>query len=118
MTQPSPTTLIVESTAAVDCPIDFLGDSADIEVIRDHGSRTIRVTFPEREDGGEFAMGELLGPMRELQRSLRESWLESREQIRESVGEARQLQRTAMREAREALREARRLRIQNSLTQI
>ncbi len=30
MTQPSPTTLIVETTAAEDCPIDFLGDSADI----------------------------------------------------------------------------------------
>jgi len=28
--QPSPTTLIVETTAAEDCPIDFLGDSADI----------------------------------------------------------------------------------------
>lgn len=30
MTQPSPTTLIVETTAGEDCPIEFLGDSADI----------------------------------------------------------------------------------------
>lgn len=30
MTQPSPTTLIVETTATEDCPVDFLGDSADI----------------------------------------------------------------------------------------
>jgi hypothetical protein len=28
--QPTPTTLIVETTAAEDCPHDFLGDSADI----------------------------------------------------------------------------------------
>ena len=30
MTQPSPTTLIVETTAAEDCPVEFFGDSADI----------------------------------------------------------------------------------------
>lgn len=30
MTQPTPTTLIVETTAEEDCPIEFLGDSADI----------------------------------------------------------------------------------------
>jgi hypothetical protein len=30
VTQPTPTTLIVETTAAEDCPVDFLGDSADI----------------------------------------------------------------------------------------
>lgn len=30
MTQPSPTTLIVETTAAEPCPVEFLGDSGDI----------------------------------------------------------------------------------------
>ena len=30
MSKPSPTTLIVETTAAEDCPIEFTGDSADI----------------------------------------------------------------------------------------
>jgi hypothetical protein len=30
MSGPSPTTLILETTAAEDCPIEFLGDSADI----------------------------------------------------------------------------------------
>ncbi len=30
MTQPTPTALIVETTAAEGCPIDFLGDSADV----------------------------------------------------------------------------------------
>ena len=30
MTQPAPTTLIVETTAGEECPIEFLGDSADI----------------------------------------------------------------------------------------
>ncbi len=30
MSEPAPTALIVETTAGVECPIDFLGDSADI----------------------------------------------------------------------------------------
>jgi hypothetical protein len=30
MTQPTATALIVETTAAEDCPIDFMGDSADL----------------------------------------------------------------------------------------
>ncbi len=30
MTQPAPTTLIVETTADDECPIDFLGDTADL----------------------------------------------------------------------------------------
>lgn len=30
MTAPGPTTLIVETTAQEDCPLEFLGDSADI----------------------------------------------------------------------------------------
>ncbi len=30
MTDPSPTTLIVETTADEECPLDFLGDSGDI----------------------------------------------------------------------------------------
>ena len=30
MSVPSPTTLIVETSAAEECPVDFLGDSADV----------------------------------------------------------------------------------------